>query len=197
MPKHSEAAVDSREIGGEITPLGRLRELHRNLHILAAVVHRVLEENPVESLPDSQISVDQMRLLHFVALNQGARMRDVARGLGIKPASASLAVDRLQRKGFVRRRTNTEDRRGVHLETTREGRALVSQVAHAIDAKLSEAIRQIGAEDVDRFTELSAQLARTLMVGQSYFGDVCLQCGVGCSETCPIHEMFKSCPYEP
>ncbi|MEE8313528.1 MAG: hypothetical protein V3R91_04340, partial [Myxococcota bacterium] len=98
---------------------------------------------------------------------------------------------------FVRRRTNTEDRRGVHLETTREGRALVSQVAHAIDAKLSEAIRQIGAEDVDRFTELSAQLARTLMVGQSYFGDVCLQCGVGCSETCPIHEMFKSCPYEP
>ncbi|MEE8314621.1 MAG: hypothetical protein V3R91_09880, partial [Myxococcota bacterium] len=63
---------------------------------------------------------------------------------------------------FVRRRTNTEDRRGVHLETTREGRALVSQVAHAIDAKLSEAIRQIGAEDVDRFTELSAQLARTL-----------------------------------
>ncbi len=53
----------------------------------------------------------------------------------IRPmGSISHAVDRVERKGLVRRETPTDDRRKVIVTLTREGRALADQALTAYDA---------------------------------------------------------------
>jgi len=196
MKAKTSASGAARRSSAPATPRGRRqRELKRNLHILSAVVRRVLEQVPVESLPDSPITPEQLKLLRFVALKNGAKVGEVASGLGITAASASLALDRLQALGYIERKKRSQDRRSVQVFATRPGRAIVARIGRIVDAKLSRAMTRIGVEDSRRFTELAAKITRILMEDEEYFGDVCMQCGVDGSDNCVIRQMFENCPY--
>ncbi len=196
MKAKSSASSAARPSSAPSSPRGRRQlELQRNLHILSAVVRRVLEQAPVESLPDSPVTAEQLKLLRFIVLKRGAKVGEVATGLGITAASASLALDRLQALGFVERKKRSRDRRSVQVFATRSGRALVARVRRIVDAKLSRAMGRIGVEDTKHFTELATKVTRVLVEGQEYFGEVCMQCGVGSSKDCVIREIFESCPH--
>jgi len=174
----------------------RLRDLQRNLHILSAVVRRTLEQGPVEALPGTPITPEQSRLLRFIVSRRGAQVGEVATGLGITAASASLALDRLEILGHIERRKNDRDRRSVQVVATRSGRGLVDRVGRIADAKLSRAADLMGVRDTKQVSELAAEMTRVLMEDEKYFGDVCMQCGAGCSKSCVIHELFESCPFQ-
>jgi DNA-binding MarR family transcriptional regulator len=196
MKAKTSASGAARSSAAASTPRGRRQqELQRNLHILSAVVRRVLGEVPVESLPDSPITPEQLKLLRFVVLKNGAKVGEVASGLGITAASASLALDRLQALGFIERKKRSQDRRSVQVFATRSGRAVVARVRRIVDAKLARAMGRIGVEDSRRFAELAAKITRILMQDQEYFGDICMQCGVGGSPDCVIREIFDNCPF--
>ena len=196
MHMKAKTSASARPSSAASSPRGRRqRELQRNLHVLSAVVRRVLEQEPVESLPDSPITPEQLKLLRFVVLKRGAKVGEVASGLGITAASASLALDRLQALGYIERKKRSRDRRSVQVFATRPGSALVARVRRIVDAKLSRAMGRIGVEDTKHFTELAAKITRILMEGHEYFGDVCMQCGVNASPDCVIRDMFESCPY--
>jgi DNA-binding MarR family transcriptional regulator len=196
MKRKSSASGAARLRPASPSPRGRRqRELQRNLHILSAVVRRVLDQRPVESLPDSPITPEQLKLLRFVALKRGAKVGEVATGLGITAASASLGLDRLQALGYVERKKRSQDRRSVQVFATRTGRVLVARVRRIVDAKLSRALDRISAKNKKLFTELAAEMTGALMQGEEFFGDVCMQCGVDRSDSCVIHKQFESCPY--
>ena len=196
MHMKAKTSASARPSSAASSPRGRRqRELQRNLHILSAVVRRVLEQEPVESLPDSPITPEQLKLLRFVVLKRGAKVGEVASGLGITAASASLALDRLQALGYIERKKRSRDRRSVQVFATRPGSALVARVRRIVDARLAQAMGRIGVEDTKSFTELAGKVTRVLMKGQEYFGEVCMQCGVDGSPTCPIHELYENCPY--
>lgn len=48
-------------------------------------------------------------------------VNDLARHMGVTPATMSLAIDRLERKGYVVRNRDTADRRRVHVRLTSAG----------------------------------------------------------------------------
>jgi len=56
--------------------------------------------------------------------------------LQVHPASVTNAVDRLERDGFVVRRPNPADGRGVLAELTGDGRALAERATAALNAKV-------------------------------------------------------------
>ena len=173
-----------------------LRRLRRELHAISAVVHYLLERAPVEDLPGSPLTVDQMRLLRFIALNPGLRVTEVAKGLGIKASSASLGLDRLQTKEFINREGDGDDRRVIRLRVTEKGRALVDLVERTIETKLRAAATRLGAPTTKRVAELLVALVQALMHDEDYFGDLCLHCGPGYSESCVTHQMFGKCRYD-
>jgi len=173
----------------------RLHWLERDLHTISAVVRHLLERGPVEDLPGSPLTVDQMRLLRFIALNPGLRVTEVANGLGIKASSASLGLDRLQAKEFIDREGDGDDRRVIRLRLTEKGRALVDLVEQAIETKLRAVETRLGAPTTERVTALLGALVQALMHGEDYFGDLCLHCGPGYAKSCITHQMFGKCRY--
>src|ERR1700692_1603483 len=56
----------------------------------------------------------------------------------LTPASISVAVDRLERKGLVKRK-NTDDRRVRRVELTAKGRALITKISREHAAALEDA----------------------------------------------------------
>jgi DNA-binding MarR family transcriptional regulator len=171
------------------------RELHRSLHALSAATRQLIERLPVKSLPGKPVTVEQMRVLRFLSINPGIRVGEVAEGLGIKPSSTSLALDRLEAKGLVARETGSGDRRTVRLVVTPAGRALVRQVEQAIDAKLETTVARLGAQTANELSQVMRELVTALMEGEEYFPEICRHCGPGYQDTCAVHRLFASCPY--
>jgi DNA-binding MarR family transcriptional regulator len=80
----------------------------------------------------------QYQLLLAVRGHGGSpSVRDVAEHLLLRHHSAVELVDRAERAGLVRRRTDADDQRVVRLEVTEEGQARLSQLAAAHLEELS------------------------------------------------------------
>ena len=85
----------------------------------------------------------------------------LGRGLMMSSAGVTSRIDRLERRGLVRRLPDPDDRRGVIVELTDEGLALVDQAVEAV----TESDRQLlGRLDGQEMTDLEG-LLRKLLAG--------------------------------
>jgi DNA-binding MarR family transcriptional regulator len=193
-----DAGADSGHAADEPdSPLSSrfLRTLHRDLHTLSAVVRRTLEQAPLEAVPDAPVTVDQLRVLRYVTRNPGLRVGEIAAKLGMKPPSASAALDRLEAKKLVVRKTGREDQRTVYIEPTEASTALVQEIQSRAETKLAQSLARLEADDVSRLPELIRKLVAAIMQDEAVFADVCHHCGPGYEASCSIHSLHGNCPY--
>jgi DNA-binding MarR family transcriptional regulator len=71
---------------------------------------------------DGELTLSQYGLLQALSGRQAARVRDLAEEAGIAPSTATRILDALERRSIVRRTRSPEDRRGVTVSLTDEGR---------------------------------------------------------------------------
>lgn len=95
-----------------------------------------------------RLSAHQASILDHLDEVDPMSMTDLAAHMGVTIATMSLAVDRLEDKGYVRRRRDAQDRRRVHLRVTaagcrvREAKSVLDPVrVEAVLAHLSAADR--------------------------------------------------------
>ncbi|HEV3410581.1 MAG TPA: MarR family transcriptional regulator, partial [Chthoniobacterales bacterium] len=110
---------------------------------LAAQVHDVLALYPRIYFachtrhvrdPETQwlLSRHQASILDHLDEIDGITLNDLARHMGVTPATMSLAIDRLEKKGYVIRLRDTVDRRRVQLRLTSAG-VRVRQATSVLD----------------------------------------------------------------
>ena len=73
----------------------------------------------------------------------------LSKQLKVTPANVTAIVDRLEKKGYVQRTRNVEDRRTVHLELTEAGVEFTSRLIDLMEAKVIEQLYYLDAKDVD------------------------------------------------
>jgi DNA-binding MarR family transcriptional regulator len=72
---------------------------------------------------DGALTLSQYGLLQAMSGRHAARVRDLADEAGVAPSTATRILDALERRAIVRRTRATDDRRGVSVSLTAEGRA--------------------------------------------------------------------------
>jgi DNA-binding MarR family transcriptional regulator len=74
------------------------------------------------------LSTTQVKSLFCIVENERISSKKLADMLDVTPANVTGIVDKLIEQGFVRRVENSEDRRVVFLETTDEGKKLLTNL---------------------------------------------------------------------
>jgi DNA-binding MarR family transcriptional regulator len=92
-------------------------------------------------------SVPQLRALGLVHRHPGASLTDVATHLGVTPATASVLVDRLVRRGLLHRDAHPHERRRIRLSLTRTGSRHLRQVRAATRRRLEAILTAVPARD--------------------------------------------------
>ena len=82
------------------------------------------------------------------------RLGALADAIGTTDATATRTVQSLEREGLVARARDAADGRGVVIEATREGRALVSRGRRRTTQLLDRLLQGVGEEDRARLVEL-------------------------------------------
>lgn len=67
------------------------------------------------------LTINEIHILEKIAENQGTNIRNLAECLGVTTATVTVAVQKLQKKGYVIKRKSRSDLRGVTLSLTENG----------------------------------------------------------------------------
>ncbi len=78
----------------------------------------------------------------------------MAKGLMLSSAGVTSRIDRLERRGFVRRRDDPDDRRGVIIELTDEGREVVDEAVAALAISDRQLLERLDPQDVEQLEGL-------------------------------------------
>lgn len=83
----------------------------------------------VETLMNEQtemdLTINEIHILEKINERSGINIRDLASILGVTTATVTVAIQKLEKKGFVLKEKSRSDLRGVVLSLTREGTKVV------------------------------------------------------------------------
>jgi DNA-binding MarR family transcriptional regulator len=96
--------------------------------------------------------------------SEGAKIQEA---LCINKAAVSQMLGVLERKGYINRETNKDNRRKIILTLTPKGQRAVKNTERTIDTLLSEIIKRFGENDMElfvpqfnRFADIIAELVK-------------------------------------
>jgi len=95
---------------------------------------------------DSDLSAAQLSTLKML-LDDGVRVGEIARNLGVKVPSATEQVIKLERAGLARREADPDDSRAVRVVLTPEGRAAVDSANGRRNAVMAGILAALTEDD--------------------------------------------------
>ena len=102
---------------------------------------------------ESGLTPPQLMTLRRVGQEGAMPMSNVARWLACDASNVTGIVDRLEERGFLRRRPSKDDRRVTMLELTKEGAAITRRLEQRM-SKPPEALEALSAEDQRQLREI-------------------------------------------
>lgn len=109
----------------------------------------------------------QLRVMYVLRQKCEPSTGELAEELRIRPATLTGLADRMERNGFVRRWTDSTDRRVVRIALTPEGVALLDEVSAAAREYLTAIFDLMGHEASDELTSVLERFADTAAEVQS------------------------------
>jgi DNA-binding MarR family transcriptional regulator len=101
---------------------------------------------------EHDLSMRQLGALQYITGSE-TTLGDVARSLNVTPAVVTGLIDRLERRGYVRRVASMFDRRRVHIELTTAGEDIRDQAEGQLAKRLDSAISALPEGDIARLEE--------------------------------------------
>jgi len=109
---------------------------------------RILSAARSPELPDSSVTMAQMRVLMLLATGAEARMSELASAMGVSMSTASGLVDRLVESRLVARHTDAADRRQVLVSLTDDGAAFLDHFQELGLWHLRELLARLSPADI-------------------------------------------------
>jgi len=123
-----------------------------------------------------EVTPTQGEALLHLERSPGATLGELAEALGVRPSTASEAIDALEAKGLARKDRSPDDRRKLALRLTPPGRQLSSEVALWPDF-LAQVVEELDPEEQAQLMRLLQRMIRTLQVrGQVPISRMCATC---------------------
>ncbi|MGD9923423.1 MAG: MarR family winged helix-turn-helix transcriptional regulator, partial [Pseudorhodoplanes sp.] len=100
----------------------------RGLGHLLREISRAFDNGMQGRLARYGVTLSQWLHLRSLWDNPGMTCSAISRYLGVEKASSTAVLDELEKRGFIQRVKNTEDRRIVYLQLTAQGKSLTRKL---------------------------------------------------------------------
>lgn len=166
-------------------------------HILSSLLREFLESSFLGRLSPYSLSRSQFCFLKLIAINSELQVCELARCLGVSPASSSKNLDRLEEFGLVVRETSSEDRRAILLSVSPEGRQLVDDFERLKASQLAPVIEELGEERTEAFCDLLREVCLGLLERTTVAEGPCMRCAGYYRPDCAVEELHGECALKP
>lgn len=120
-----------------------------------AMKGRIESQNTIGDLSGSQFGTLEM-LYHLGPLTQ----KDIGQKLLISKSNVVTVIDKLEARGFVKRRRSQEDRRCVFVHLTEDGREKIEEVLPVHVAAITAEMNRLSPDEQKEFGRLCRKFGR-------------------------------------
>jgi len=156
LPPAETTEAEPRPRGRPPVSFGRLESLLG--YSLRRAQMRVFQDFEGE-MNELGLTPGQLGALFLIEANRGLSQSELGTALGIDRSSVVPLIDRMQKRGWVRRAARASDRRAHALELTPAGVALLARLLPRLEAHESRIAGGLSAADRKRLFELLAKVA--------------------------------------
>jgi DNA-binding MarR family transcriptional regulator len=100
----------------------------------------------------------EAHLLARLAAKGPCSVADLQQAFGLRPSTLTNALDRLERRRFLRRRSDPNDRRTFVLELTAAGKRAAGEVIGVVDSLEARVAAQVSDSQLEAFRTVIAEL---------------------------------------
>jgi DNA-binding MarR family transcriptional regulator len=129
-------------------------ELWQNI----STIHRTAIKRLNSRLSSDRITFSQWSILRALGKYGSMPMTRLSEYMLVAPANITGLVDRLERKGYVERRKNSQDRRLIIIELTRKGEETQGAIAQQFQTYVRHVFRSLSDNDRAVLLRLLRQL---------------------------------------
>ncbi len=144
---------------------GTLDALYRRPAFLIRRVHQVAIALFDEECAPFGVTNTQHGLLQAIQANPGMDVIGAARAVGVDRTTANVAVANLERRGWIERTINPDDRRSHLIKISAAGARLLRDTARALDRAQRRLLAELSATEVKTFVALMERIAPPLPLG--------------------------------
>jgi len=152
---------------------------------------RAIDNLQANVLARQSVSLVQFIALRFIWLHEEPNLGMIARALSISNAAATKLIDRMVKKGWVRKEPCFEDRRERRLALTGQGEAMlrisIDEGLQAVDKVVSHMV----ATDLAAMAQGTYAFLHSAAEQGTDLEQVCLRCGRQHESTCPGADLFR------
>lgn len=123
----------------------------------------VIEESSLRGSQFKDVSIKEMHTIDVIGTMPNATPSDISKELLVTLGTVTTSLNNLERKGYIKRRRSSIDRRVVHLSLTKKGRLLyrlhkrfhnrmVMQVVEGMSSE-EQKVMQKGLQNLYNFLE--------------------------------------------
>jgi DNA-binding MarR family transcriptional regulator len=98
----------------------------------------------------ANLSLAQLKVLFFISQNPGTSVSSAAEDLWVTKASASDLIDRLVKRGYVKRVEDPQERRKVLLSLTAEGQNHLDEARQFAQASLVDQLEGVDLPELEK-----------------------------------------------
>lgn len=121
-------------------------------------IHRTVTMDAFQTSRRFGLTGSQGAVLRLLATRGSLSSAEVSRRLRVTPSNVTGLVDRLEKKGLVRRSPSLKDRRVVRIVLTEKGRKLEDRLPDTIQQKLDRDLGRMSAPEVRRILDSLREL---------------------------------------
>jgi DNA-binding MarR family transcriptional regulator len=169
----------------------------RSGHVLRSLLREFLEEDFLHKVPPHRLTRSQFCFLKLVAAKSDLQVGELARALGVSPASSSKNLDRLEQLGLVYRETSEHDRRVITLRASTMGEALVRTYESLKAAYLFPVIDELGEEKTAQLCDLLEEVCGAVLERAENPRATCLRCAGYYLPNCSFEQFQGECAMRP
>lgn len=155
----------------------------RSLELLVNLFHNRGPNSRL--LARNRLSHAQFLQLRYLLWNPGATVGELADRLGISRPAATQGVDRLVRRGLVRRIGDADDRRRVQLRLTPHGEKLTRRTVNEMQREMDLILAKMEADDREALVRGVDAFLTNALTDVHMIDEICLGC---------VHEGDPDCP---
>ena len=128
-------------------------EVRRSVAYLMSRVRMALHDTMDQELDPHAITTAQWVVILLLANGVASTSSEICHVMTCDPGAMTRMIDRLERKGFVRRVRSPADRRSVKLELTPEGKAVYPKILAVAIGVLNRFLRGFTKKEVRQMEE--------------------------------------------
>lgn len=152
--------------------------------IFTRIMLKIMTPNP--SSASDEVSISQFQALRHIAQHGASTIGSIAEGLSISQPGATMLVDRMVRRGLVKRQPGRNDRRQSKVSLAPQGKRLLDRVESERMERLAGVVALMEHSEREQFVEsLERFIAAALEIGRSP-DEACLRCGKQHQDECIV-----------